>query len=398
MKLRTTTPASLSFKTLLKWVIALVIVLGLSLTAISIARNASADQYDDKIRALQADMARYQAEANRLNAEAATLAVALQQISNERAAIQAQVDLSQAQYDKLIIDIAKTEKEIKDNQDGLGDTIADLYMDDNVTPIELLASSTNIGDFLNKQEYRSSVRDQLSNTIKTVKKLKTQLTDQKAEVEKVLTERKNARDALVAKENEQAALLAKTNNDEASYQGLIRNSAQQIAQAKATQAAINARYSGSGGYRIIEAGSAGGYPWNNSNCRMQGYMSTGGAPGTDGEDGFGYGCRQCASYVAWRVGKETGYHPTNWGDAKNFTAAAKRSPWNGVEGGPRAGSIAVMDPGKAGQNHGHTAWVEAVNGNKVIVSQYNYDYGQGYGMYSMMELSVNAFDHYIHIN
>jgi surface antigen len=247
---------------------------------------------------------------------------------------------------------------------------------------------------LNKQEYRNSVRDQLSGTIKTVKELKAKLAKQKVDVEKVLAEQKAARDALVAKETEQSNLLAKTNNDEAAYQGLIKDSAKQIAIAKATQAAINSRYNGSGGYVLVEAGSLSDYPWNSSNCPMMGYLSTGGADGNGG-DGRGYGCRQCASYAAWRFAKETGIYP-RWGNAVDFTAGAKSLGYQ--EGGPQAGSLAVMDPAKAGQGYGHVAWVEAVSGNQVTVSQYNYDYGQGYGMYSMMTLSANAFDHYIHIN
>jgi len=395
MKLRTTTPVSL--KTLAKraglFAITAAIVIS-SYSFISLQNNVSADEYDDKIRVLQADMVKYQAEANRLNAEAATLQTALAQISNERSAIQAQVDLSQEQYNKLVVQIADTEKKIKDNQDGLGTTIADLYVDDTVSPIEMLASSGNITEFLNKQEYRNSVRDELSTTIKTVKDLKIQLDTQKSDVEKVLAEQKSARDALVAKEAEQANLLARTNNDEAAYQGLIASSAAQIAEAKATQAAINARYKGSGGYTIIAAGSLGDYPWNSSNCAMWGYLSTGGADGNGG-DGRGYGCRQCASYAAWRMAKETGIYPS-WGNAVDFTSRAKALGYQ--EGGPRAGSLAVMDPAKAGQGYGHVAWVEAVNSDgTVTVSQYNYDYGQGYGMYSMMKLSVNAFDHYIHI-
>jgi surface antigen len=64
---------------------------------------------------------------------------------------------------------------------------------------------------------------------------------------------------------------------------------------------------------------------------------------------------------------------------------------------PMPGSIAVMDPGKAGQSYGHVAWVESVSGNMVTISQYNYDYGDGYGMYSVMTLSSGAFDHYVKI-
>lgn len=399
MKLSNTKPASISVsaKFFVKTFVILGIVAGLVLGSLPLIRPALAtDQFDSKIATLQADMARYQAEANRLNAEAATLANALAQVTNERNAIQAQVDLSQEQYNKLVIEIAKTEKEIQENQDALGSTISDLYVDGTVTPLELLASSENISDFLNRQEYRNSIRDQLSSTINRVTELKRQLDQQKADLEKVLNEQKIARDSLQVKVNEQSSLLSQTKNDEATYQNMIKNNAQEIAEAKALQAALQARINGSGGYTLVQSGSAAGYPWNGNNCTMQGYYSTRGADGNGG-DGMGYGCRQCASYVAWRIGQETGYYPTNWGDAKYFTNKAKQSPWNGIEGPPRAGSIAVMNPATAGQQYGHVAYVEAVSGDKVTVSQYNYNYGSGYGMYSMMTLNVSAFDNYVYI-
>jgi len=162
-KLRTTTPASkintLSTKMKRGMVIAVAIVFAATAAGSQFIRPVSADQYDDKIAALQADMARYQAEANRLNDEAASLANALAQITNEKNAILAQIAVSQAQHDKLVIEIADTEKQISENQDALGTTIADLYLDDDISPVEMLASSQNIGDFLDKQEYRNSVKE-----------------------------------------------------------------------------------------------------------------------------------------------------------------------------------------------------------------------------------------------
>lgn len=396
MKLRSTTSASPSkVSRVIKGIGISLVVAVISIASVYTAFPAkiSADEYDDRIRVLQADMARYQAEADRLNGEAVTLANALAQITNEKNAIQAQVDLTQQKYDKLVLEITDTEKQIKENQDGLGTTLADLYVDDEISPIEMLASSQNISDFLNKQEYRNSIRDQLSSTIKTVKDLKAKLTAQKNEVEKVLAEQKAANDALAAKQSEQQGLLNKTNNDEAAYQNLIRDSATQIAEAKATQAAIRARLNGSGGYVLVDAGSLSAYPWNSANCPMSGYLSTGGADGNGG-DGRGYGCRQCASYVAWRIAKETGIY-YSWGNAVNFTQNAKNAGY--PEGPPMPGSIAVMNPAKAGQGYGHVAWVEAVSGNMITISQYNYDYGQGYGMYSMMTLSASAFDHFVKI-
>lgn len=389
MKLRATTPASKSRT--IKWVTAaFALIIIASAAIVWVNRPASADQYDDKIRALQADMSRYQAEKDRLNAEATTLSTALAQITVEKNALQAQVDLSQAQFDKLTIQIAETEKQIAENEDALGSTLASLYVDDNISPIEMLASSKDIGEFLNKQEYRNSIKKELSGTITRVKDLKAQLSDQKVEVEKVLTEQKNARDALVAKETEQANLVAKTRNDEAAFQGLIKDSAAKIAEARAAQAALRARSNSTGGYSLVQAGSLGSYPWNNSNCPMMSWYSTGGADGNGG-DGRGYGCRQCASYAAWKIANEIGVY-YRWGNGGDFARNAINAGYQNLGRSPQPGSIAVM-----WGTPGHVAWVEAVSGNQVLVSQYNYDYGAGYGMYSEMWLSTSFFDQYVKI-
>lgn len=378
--------------------ISVIIVFGI---LIQIIPKVSADQYDDKINALQQDVAKYQAEGARLNSEAATLQSALAQLANQKAAIQTQINISQAQYDKLVIQIADTEQKIKDNKDALGTIIANMYVDGNITPIEMLASSKNISDYLDKQEYHSSIRDQLSSTIAKVKELKVQLDKQKVDVETVLNDQKLQKESLITKENENQDLLFRTKGEEAGYQQLISDSQAQIAEAKATQALVNSRINNTGGGVVINGGLLSDYPWNYSNCPMLGYWSTGGvAPDYNGGDGFGYGCRQCASYVAWRIAKGTNFYPS-WGNAVDFTAKAQARYGIG-DGKPHTGSIAVMDPTTAGVSEGHVAWVESepyvVNGRTVIkVSQYNYDYGQGYGMYSLMELSVDAFDHYVQI-
>jgi len=393
MKLRSATPASVSITT--RIILGFVGLLFVVATPIQITQRVFADHYDDQINALQQEINQYQSASNSLNSQADTLQTALSQLSSQQSTIQAQIDLSQAKYDKLVQQIADTEKQIKDNQDALGVTIANMYVDGKVTPIEMLASSKTISDYLDKQEYQSSIRDQLTSTIHKIKDLKTQLNKQKTDVSKVLADQKSQRDQLIAKENEQQGLLNETQGQEAAYQQLIGKNQSAIAQVKATQALVNSRFNGSGGYTLVDSGSLGDYPWNSSNCPMWGYLSTVGSDGNGG-DGHGYGCRQCASYVAWKIAKETGIYPS-WGNAVNFTQNAKGAPFNGVEGAPQPGSIAVMDPGTAGASEGHVAWVEAVNGSSVLVSQYNYNYGAGYGMYSEMWLSSNAFDHYVHI-
>ena len=324
-----------------------------------------------------------------------TLANTLAQIVNQKNAIQAQIDANQAQYDKLVIDIASTEKQIKDNQDALGTTIADLYVDDTISPVEMLASSQNIGDFLDKQEYRNSVKDELGATIKKVKDLKIKLTSQKEEVTRVLAEQTAARDDLRAKESEQASILAQTQNDENRYQGMIASSKQEIAKAQAAQAAMRARANATGGQKVLGVGRHSAYEsiWA-GNCWMGGpggWYSYGGADGNGG-DGRGYGCRQCASYAAWKVLQVTGKQ-YKWGNGGSFARNAINAGYTNLGRNPQPNSLAVMwgDPG-------HVAWVEEVSGNQVRVTQYNYQVNGQYGMYSDMWLSVNFFDQYVKID
>ncbi len=400
MKLRTATPVS--FRRVVLPLMAVLVIFGA--VGFAVLRNnapASADQYDDKIRALQADMERYQQEADRLNGQAVTLKNTIAQLDNEKRALQAQIDLSQAEYNRLTIQIKETEQKIAENQDALGVTIADLYVDDTISPVEMLASSTNLSDFLDKQEYRNSIRDNLATTIKEVRDLKAQLTEKKKKVEVVLKEQKDARAILVGKQNEQSQLLAQTQSNEAEYQSLIADNKAEIEEARAVQAAIRARIENGGGGSLIQVGTLADYPWNSSNCPMIGYLSTGGANGSGG-DGRGYGCRQCASYAAWKVAKETGYYPVSWGNATNFPANARAAGYS-TGSTPRGGSLGVMHAAKAGQMYGHVVWVETdpyINGagQRVMqISQYNYNYGQGYGLYSYMEIPVSAFDEYIYI-
>lgn len=391
MKLSTTTPASKTF--FMRFMLFSLSALAFIAIPIQMTQKVSADQYDDKIRALQQDIARYQAEGERLNGEAATLQSALGQLANQKAAIQTQIDINQAKHDQLVAQITETEKKINDNQDALGDIIAKIYIDDKITPLEMLASSNNISEYLDKQAYRSSVRNELTSKIGEIKDLKAKLVTQKADITKILNEQKAQRDDLAVKENEQASLLSKTQGEEAGYQQMISKSQADIAEAKATQALLNSRFNSGGGYKLIGSGSLGAYPWNNSNCAMSGYLSTGGSNGNGG-DGYGYGCRQCASYVAWKIATVTGKY-YSWGNAVNFTSNAIAAGYKA--GSAKAGSIAVMNPGKAGQSYGHVAWVEAASGGMVTISQYNYNYGAGYGMYSMMVLPESAFDHYVQI-
>lgn len=359
-----------------------------------------ADQYDNQIAALQQTIDQYDAQAGKLRDQANNLQQKVAAIQLQKGKIQAQINISTAKQKKLEKEIAATEKKIEANKDVLGSTIADLYVDGDISPLVLLASSDNIADYVDNQANREQVQNTVNAKIKEIEHLKQVLESKKNDVEKLLAQQRNNRKALQEKQDEQQRILNITQGKQSVYQELSAKSrAEQNRVRAAQQAAIAAAIASSGGATLVRGGVAGGYPWNSSNCPMIGYYSTVGSNG-DGGDGHGYGCRQCASYAAWRVAKETGLYPENWGNAKDFPSSASGIFPTGYT--PRAGSLAVMGPASSGASEGHIVWVEAVgtgdHAGQLLVSQYNYNYGAGYGMYSEMWLSASIFDYgYIYV-
>lgn len=393
MKLRTTTPASATsssrFRTRL-FVSLAVLLMAFSVPIQFFNEPVRANNFEERIRALEQDIARYESEASVLAGQADTLQREVARLNGEKATIQAQVDISQAKYDQLVADIAVNEKKIQENRDALGIIIADLYVDDNISPIEMIASSQNIGDFLNKQEYRTVTRDELSSTIEEINALKKQLEQQKVDVANVLADQTEQRNVLASKEAEQQKLLSDTRGDEAAYKNLSAQSqSQKLELQRQQQAALEAaiRAAGGGGSAVAGDPNKGGYPANLANSNYYAPLV----------DPWGMYSRQCVSYTAWKVYQKNGYMPY-WGgvgNANQWPGSAQRAGIT-VSTVPRAGSVGVI---MAGQ-YGHSVWVEGVNANGTVnVSQYNYFNagGSGWGHYSeMYNVSPSAYDYYIY--
>lgn len=351
MKQRSTTNQFGASKLKRAILIPLIAVIGLAPVT-----HVFADTYDEQIKQLQNEIGGYQAEAGRLRSEADTLQNAVNALNAQKMAIQAQLDLTQTKLNQLNDDIEATQQKLEKQQMVLSSTISDLSVESTTSPIEMIAGSDSIGDFIDRQEYRSSVQEQIESAIKEVKSLKAKLAAQKTEVEKTLADQTAQRNDLAAKEAEQANLLAATQGQEAAYQNLIGSKNSQIANLRAQQAAANARfYSSSPGTGPT---CGGGYPGKWCNAAQDTLI-----------DDWGMFNRECVSYTAFRVAA-SGRHMPYWGGAGNANqwddnARAAGIP---VDYSPQAGDVAISNAGY----YGHAMYVESVNGNGTInISQYN---------------------------
>lgn len=397
MKLWSTTPVSKKGSVTKSSLVAMAVLAGIS-TPVALMNRAFADEYDDQISALQRQKAAYDAQANALNAQAATLQEALDQITQQKAAIIAQISLSQQQYDQLQAQIDKTKKDIADNKDALGQVIADMYVDDSVTPLEMLASSNNIGDYVDKQTYREVMQSSITSTIKDIDTLQKKLQKSQDEVAAILKEQEGQKAQLAAKEAEQASLVEQTKGEEAAYQRLASDAAAQMANAAAQQRAYYEalrRQNGS-----VDSGTVGGFVYTNwsgnQGCGGDGY------PYCGVQDSYGdpwnlYN-RECVSYAAWRISEVYGRRvaPFNWsgtahGSAFDWINQAPnggyyaKDAWRVTD--PQPGDAVVLPIIYGFAPYGHLMVVESVSGEWMHVSQYNF---YGTGEYSTMDVKTSG--------
>lgn len=355
-----------------------------------------ADDFDDQIAKIEKQIEGLQDEAKKLNKKADSLQKEVDSLNAQKKLIQKRINLKGAERKRLVARIAENEQKIVDNRNVLGDTIANLYLSGDITPLEMLASSHSIAEYVDKETYQNSIRDNLVLTISAIKRIKAELEQQQKDVERVIAEQKSARDALVAKENERIALINETRGQEAAYKRLVGEREQQKLEVqKAQQKAIEAALAAAGGVANILPGdpNKGGYPWE-VGCVVDGQAWSHGGANGNGSDPIGYGCRQCVSYTGWKVGQHTGNFPYYWGNANQWPSSAVNEGYS-TGAVPRVNSVGIISAGE----YGHAVWVEAVNGDGTVdVSQYNYFNagGLGWGHYSEMRVNASTYDTYIY--
>jgi surface antigen len=253
-----------------------------------------------------------------------------------------------------------------------------MYVDGTPSTLEVLATSKNLSDFVDKQEYRTSVQNSLQDTLNKIAQLQQELQAQKTQVDQLITEETSQQSQLASTQAQQASMLNYNESQQSAYNAQIQANSSKIAQLRAEQAAENSKL----GNGLIATGSCGGgYP-------ASAVSPAGGNWGCNNPmdntiDNWGMYNRECVSYAAFKVYQTYGYMPY-WGGSGNAYEWPGDARAAGIATGssPRVHSVAIWNVAPLG----HAMWVEAVNPDgSILVSQYNYSYN---GTYSEMEVSA----------
>lgn len=348
----------------------LVIVTALAVS-LTVSGFVKAQSFQEQINNLNASNNNLQSQRQNLLEEADSLEAVISGLQVQINELQAQINANEAEMSSLKVQIAEAEAEIIKQRELLGDNIRAMYLEGDISTLEMLASSKDLSEFLDKEQYRSEVQSKVKTTLDRINELKAQLEAQRLKIEKILSDQRTIQGQLDAQRSEQARLLALNEGQRSELNSQIQSNSSKIAELRRQQAAANARlFAGRG---TINVPDTTGYPW------------AGVAFPNTSSDPWGMYKRQCVSYTAWKVWK-SGRHMPFWGGYGNANqwddnARAAGIP---VDGSPRVGDVAVSNSGY----YGHVMYVEAVyDDGTIYVSQYNANWG---GTYSEARVNVGS--------
>ncbi len=339
-----------------------------------------ADQFDVQINALNAQNSSTQGIVNGLESQAGSYQAAIGQLQTQIDTVQAQIADNQTQQAQLQQQIVDNQQQIDLKKQELSATIKVLYIDGQTTTIEELATSKNLSDYVDKEEYRTTVQNQLDGKIKEIGALQVLLQSEKQKITVLLESEKTQNAQLSSAQSQQNNLLSFNQGQQDAYNQQISANSSQIAKLRQAQIAANARFTG-GGAPGSGPACGGGYPAKWCEIAQDSVI-----------DSWGMYNRECVSYTAFRVA-ESGRNMPYWGGSGNANQwpGDARAAGIPIDSNPTPGSVAISMRGA----FGHAMYVESVNGDGTInISQYNASLDGRYSTRSNLDPSGLLFLHF----
>jgi peptidoglycan hydrolase CwlO-like protein len=329
--------------------------------------TVKAASVQEQINILQKQNAEYKNTIDKLRNEATSYQDAIAKLKAQIDTLQGQIDANTKEQARLQQEIVVAEEELAKQKRLLGENIKAMYLEGDISTLEMLASSKDLSEFVDKEQYRNSVKDKIRSTLDKITALKFELTAKKEGVEALLKQQQSQQAELADSRSEQNNLLTYNESQQADFNSKTKENQSKIDGLIASQRRAN--FNPDGGYYFLRFQGPNNpinpdsYPYRNSGFGM----SPGpGCVDNDGPDAWGYCTRQCVSFAAWAVAASGRAAPTYYGNAKDWVAAAyaRGVP---VYRTPEPGDIAISTAGY----WGHAMYVQSVNGGTFSTYEYN---------------------------
>lgn len=348
--------------------VALVIVASFSFGGVKFVKAQSLQEQIDELKQKNAENNN---NVMRLKDVATSYQDAIKKLEEEIAEKQRSIEVSKKRQADLEKQILQAENELKSQKELLAKNIRAMYVEGDISTLEMLASSNDLSEFVDKQQYRNSVKNKIIDTVARVNDLRHQLKGQKEQVEVEIKEQNNSRIALAESKNEQTNLLAMNQDQQSEFNAQTKANEAKIAEFKKKQEEEARRlFSG----KLVSQGSV-------KQGDVLGYVGTTGlstGPHLHLEAIAGSGCgdlRNPANYIAngsWIRPVEGGYISQEFGNPDSMYRCGVHAGMDiaGVSGRPikavADGEIVVNCKGYCG-GYGNSVVIRHSNG---IMSRY----------------------------
>src|ERR1039458_1903907 len=148
---------------------------------------SSVSDCQSQISNLNGQNAQTQASINSLQLQSEGYQAAIDTLDAQISSLQAQISSNQAHQASIEQQITANQQEIAIKKGSLADDIKTMYINGSMTTIEELATSKNLSQYVDKQEYQTVVQNQLTGIIQQITALENTLQQQKAQVDQLLT-------------------------------------------------------------------------------------------------------------------------------------------------------------------------------------------------------------------
>lgn len=179
--------------------------------------RTSADSIDDQIKRLQQENAANKDAVAQLKNEAVSYRDALTRLQSQISILQGAIDDNIAKQAAIQANIEANQRELERQRSILGENIRVMYVEGRITTIEMLATSKNLSDFVDKEEYRTTIKNKIQDTLKQIAQLQNELKEQKVQVERYLADQRSQQAQLSSARAEQANMLAYNQSQQATY-------------------------------------------------------------------------------------------------------------------------------------------------------------------------------------
>ena len=198
-----------------------------------------ADQYDDKINALEQQNSSAQSLVDGLQSQAASYQDAINQLQSQIASLQAALTINQNKQASDEQQITSDQNNLNEQKQLLGDEIRSLYMDGQMTTIEELATSKSLSDYIDKEAYNEDIQSNIDSLIGKISSEEQALQKQKLQLTILINTQTQQSSQLSSDQSQQQNLLAMDQSQQNSYNQQIQSNQSQIAVLRQEQIVAN---------------------------------------------------------------------------------------------------------------------------------------------------------------